>query len=106
MLSSRPTSSSIRSWKAANRSLDLAISLRDEPIHSRYLDTFLGHLISDGGNWNYVRALIDKYGVVPASVMPDDYAASHSGEMVRLTGARLRKAVVAKFAMPARQGAR
>ena len=90
--------------EAANRSLELAISLRDEPIHSRYLDTFLEHLISDGGNWNYVRALIDKYGVVPASMMPDDYAASHSGEMVRLMAARLRKSVV-EIRQASRQGA-
>ncbi len=80
--------------EAANRSLELAISLRQEPIHSRRLDTFLQHLISDGGNWNYVRALIQKYGAVPESVMPDSYAASHSREMGALMAARLRKAVI------------
>jgi len=80
--------------EAANRSLDLAVSLRPEPIHSRRMDTFLQHLISDGGNWNYVRALIQKYGAVPESVMPDDYAASHTDEMVGLMSARLRKAVI------------
>lgn len=80
--------------EAANRSLELAISLRQQPIHSRRMDTLLQHLISDGGNWNYVQALIQKYGAVPESVMPDDYAASHSGEMDALMAARLRKAVV------------
>ncbi|MDE3066987.1 MAG: hypothetical protein KGJ60_05480 [Verrucomicrobiota bacterium] len=90
--------------EAANRSLELAISLRQEPIHSRRLDTFLQHLISDGGNWNYVQALIQKYGAVPESVMPDDYAASHSGEMDALMAARLRKAV-AEIRRSARNGA-
>lgn len=80
--------------EAANRSLELAISLRHEPVHSRRMDTFLEHVISDGGNWNYVRALIQKYGAVPASVMPDDYAASHTDEIVSLMSARLRKAVI------------
>jgi bleomycin hydrolase len=80
--------------EAANRSLELAISLRDEPIHSRRMDTFLQHLISDGGNWNYVRALVQKYGAVPEAVMPDSYAASHSDEMDALMAARLRKAVI------------
>ncbi len=47
--------------EAANRSLELAISLRHEPIHSRRLDTFLGNLINEGGNWNYVRALVQKW---------------------------------------------
>jgi len=90
--------------EAANRSLELAISLRKEPTHSRRLDTFLQHLISDGGNWNYVQALLHKYGAVPESVMPDAYAASHSGEMVRLMAARLRKAV-AEIRRSARDGA-
>ncbi|HEY4415371.1 MAG TPA: C1 family peptidase [Verrucomicrobiae bacterium] len=80
--------------EGANRSLDLAISLRKEPIHSRRLDTLLAHMVTDGGNWNYVRSLVDKYGAVPESVMPDDYAASHSGEMIGLMSARLRKAVI------------
>jgi bleomycin hydrolase len=80
--------------EAANRSLELAISLRSEPVHSRRMDTFLHNLISDGGNWNYVRALIQKYGAVPQSVMPDDYAASHTAEMAALIKTRLHKAVV------------
>jgi bleomycin hydrolase len=80
--------------EAANRSLELAISLRHEPLHSRRMDTFLHNLISDGGNWNYVRALIQKYGAVPESVMPDDYAASHTDEMAALLATRLHKAVM------------
>jgi len=80
--------------EAANRSLELAITLRQEPVHTRRMDTFLKNLISDGGNWNYVRALIQKYGAVPESVMPDDYAASHSGEMAALLAIRLHKAVM------------
>jgi bleomycin hydrolase len=80
--------------EAANRSLELAMSLRQEAIHSRRLDTLLLHLIDDGGNWNYVRALIQKYGAVPESLMPDDYAASHTTEMRSLLATRLRKAVM------------
>ena len=80
--------------EAANRSLELAISLRQEPIHSRRLDTFLQNLISDGGDWNYVRALIQKYGAVPESVMPDNYAAAHTDEMAALLATCLRKAAL------------
>ncbi|MBS2036935.1 hypothetical protein JST97_18235 [bacterium] len=80
--------------EAANRSLELAIALRDEPIHSRRLDTFLKHLIGDGGNWNYLRALVEKYGAVPSTVMPDSYAAAHTGEMDALLATRLRKAFI------------
>jgi bleomycin hydrolase len=90
--------------EAANRSLELAISLRQEPIHSRRMDTFLHNLISDGGNWNYVRALIQKYGAVPESVMPDDYAASHTAEMAALLANRLHKAVM-EIRQPSHDGA-
>ncbi len=79
--------------ESANRSLELAVALRHEPVHSRRLDTFLQNLIGDGGNWNYVRALIQKYGAVPESVMPDDYAAAHTDEMAALLATRLHKAV-------------
>lgn len=80
--------------EAANRSLELAIALRSEPLHSRRMDTLLKDVISDGGNWNYVQALIEKYGAVPESVMPDDHAASHTREMNALLAARLRKGIV------------
>ena len=90
--------------ESANRSLELAIALRREPIHSRRLDVLLQNLISEGGNWNYVRALIQKYGAVPESIMPDDYAASHSGEMSALLAARLHTAVV-EIRQPSHDGA-
>jgi bleomycin hydrolase len=80
--------------EAANRSMELAIALRNEPLHSRRMDTFLQHIISDGGDWNYVQALVVKYGAVPESVMPNDYAASHTREMNALMATRLRKAVI------------
>jgi len=77
----------------ANFSTELAISLRSEPIHSRRMDTLLQNAMDDGGDWNYVRNLIQKYGAVPESIMPDSYAASHSDEMDALLSARVRKAV-------------
>ncbi|MEJ2368182.1 MAG: C1 family peptidase [Acidobacteriota bacterium] len=88
----------------AKRSLELAIALRNEPLHSRRMDTFLKYLISDGGDWNYVQALIQKYGAVPRSIMPNDLAASHTGEMNELLSARLRKAVL-QIRSEARKGA-
>jgi bleomycin hydrolase len=81
--------------EVANNSLELAITLRHEPLHSRRLDTLMKNLISDGGDWNYVRALIQKYGAVPESVMPDDYAAAHTGDMAKLLQTRLDQAVIA-----------
>ena len=43
----------------------------------------------DGGWWNFVTSLIDKYGVVPASVMPE----THSSENTRVMNTVLGTAV-------------
>lgn len=78
----------------ANRSLELAIALRNEPPDSRKNELLLKHPIEDGGDWNYVLYLVDKYGVVPKSVMPDTYSAAHTNEMNDLLSTVIRKGIV------------
>ena len=77
----------------ANRSLELAIALRDEPPDSRKNWTLLQKPIEDGGDWNYVLYLVDKYGVVPKSVMPDTQSASHTDQMNDLLSTLMRKGI-------------
>lgn len=78
----------------ANFSLQLGYALRDEPLDSRKNQLLLHQLIGDGGDWTFVTALIDKYGVVPESLMPDTESASHTGTMDDLLSTRLRKAIL------------
>ncbi len=79
----------------ANRTLELAIALRNEPPDSRKNALLLKDPVPDGGDWNYVLALVDKYGLVPKSVMPDTWSASHTDAMNALLDARVRKGIVA-----------
>lgn len=51
--------------------LESVIALRDRDIMDRELQTLLDDPLGDGGWWNYVTALIDKYGVVPKEIMPE-----------------------------------
>ncbi|MGA9753213.1 MAG: C1 family peptidase [Acidobacteriota bacterium] len=88
----------------ANRALDLAVALSNEPLDSRKNMHLLKSPMDDGGDWNYVLALIDKYGVVPQNVMPDTYSASHTGQMNKLLGTEVRKGVLALRAA-SREGA-
>ncbi|MEJ2420870.1 MAG: C1 family peptidase [Acidobacteriota bacterium] len=88
----------------ANLSLQLAMSLRKEPLDSRRNQLLLQNLIGDGGDWTFVTALIDKYGVVPQSLMPDTYSASHTGTMDMLLATRLRQAIL-KMRAASKKGA-
>ena len=78
----------------ANRTLELAIALRDEPPDSRKNMLLLNKPIEDGGDWNFVLYLVDKYGVVPKSVMPDTWSAAHTDQMNALLSVVMRKGVV------------
>jgi bleomycin hydrolase len=79
----------------ANRSLELAIALKDEPPDSRKNMMLLNKPMDDGGDWNFIVYLVDKYGVVPKSVMPDTWSASHTDQMNRLLSTRMRKGILA-----------
>ena len=79
----------------ANRTLELAIALKDEPADGRKNWTLLTKPIEDGGDWNYVLFLVDKYGVVPKSVMPDTWSAGHTDQMNGLLSSLVRKGILA-----------
>jgi bleomycin hydrolase len=61
-----------------------------EPIGSRLLDFLLESPIQDGGQWDMFINLINKYGVVPKSVMPETQSSSSTGIMNGLITRKLR----------------
>ncbi len=65
----------------ANYYLENILLTLDEPIGSRLLNYLLGSPIQDGGQWDMFVNLIDKYGVVPKSVMPETESSSSTGQM-------------------------
>lgn len=77
----------------ANRTLELAIALKDEPADSRKNALLLQKPIEDGGDWNYVRRLVSRYGVVPKNIMPDTQQAGHTGQMNKLLSTVMRKGI-------------
>jgi bleomycin hydrolase len=83
----------------ANYFLESILQTLDEPVGSRLLDWLLANIITDGGQWDMFVNLIDKYGVVPKSVMPETESSSSTGNMnyqvtfmLRDYAVRLRKA--------------
>lgn len=65
----------------ANYFLENILATLDEPIGSRLLNYLLGSPIQDGGQWDMFVNLIQKYGVVPKTVMPETESSSSTGQM-------------------------
>ena len=55
----------------ANMFLDAIALTADRPIDDREVQALLSAPVPDGGWWNYVVSLVEKYGAVPKSVAPE-----------------------------------
>jgi len=77
----------------SNRFLEVMIELVDKPVDDRVVQMYLDSPIGDGGWWHYFSDLIDKYGIVPASVMPETKQSSATRDLNRLISTKLRQSV-------------
>ncbi len=75
----------------ANFFLERIIELRDKPLDDRSLQLEMQYLFGDGGWYHYYTGLINKYGVVPKSVMPETKQSSKTGMLNKLGKTLLRK---------------
>lgn len=74
----------------ANLFLESVIELRDVDYLDRDWEAVNRITLQDGGWWNFVAGLIDKYGVVPASAMPETHASTHTRTFNHIFGRLLR----------------
>jgi len=65
----------------ANLFINQIIKWKDKDPESREVDWILNHAVGDGGQWNMVVDLIEKYGLVPQYAMPETYTSSHTGDL-------------------------
>lgn len=75
----------------ANLFLQGIIDTREKPINDKMVEWLFKNPIGDGGQFTGVSDLILKYGLVPASVMPETYSSEHTDELNRLLGLKLRE---------------
>lgn len=75
----------------SNFFLESIIETVDKDLLDREMEHLLKRPISDGGWWSYVVNLINKYGLVPKSVMPETYNSTHTWWMNGVISARLRE---------------
>lgn len=65
----------------SNLYFESIIELRDADFLDREWEIVNKWTLSDGGWWNFVTGLIEKYGVVPASVMPETQSSENTTTM-------------------------
>jgi bleomycin hydrolase len=75
----------------ANLFLEGIIETRDREIDDRKVEWLFKHPISDGGVWNMVVALVEKYGLVPKEAMPESQHSENTRMMNRLLRRKLRE---------------
>lgn len=65
----------------ANFFLENIIDTADEPLDSRLLQFLFSGSVSDGGQWDMIVNVIEKYGVVPNEVFPDNAQAVSTSKL-------------------------
>lgn len=70
------------------------IATADQPLTDRKVSFLLATPQQDGGQWDMLCALIEKYGVVPKEAMPETYNSSKSMELNSTLNTKLRKDAV------------
>ncbi len=75
----------------ANFFLENVIQTCDQPLNGRLVMWLLSDPLPDGGQWDMFINLIEKYGVMPKSAMPETHSSSSSRSMNQMLVLRLRE---------------
>lgn len=75
----------------SNYFLENMIELADEALDQRVVGFLKTAPTNDGGQWDMVANLLEKYGVVPKSVFPESYNSSYSNQINWLVTLKLRE---------------
>ncbi|KAI0399510.1 peptidase C1-like family protein [Xylaria palmicola] len=75
----------------ANYFLESVIDTAGEDLDGRLVQRLLADPASDGGQWDMVYNLVDKYGLVPQALYPDSWNAMSSGTVNYVVVGKLRE---------------
>ena len=75
----------------ANYFLESVLDTLDLPLDGRLLQDLFTSPVGDGGQWDMVANLVEKYGLVPQTLYPDSYNAMNSSTMSKLITTKLRE---------------
>ena len=75
----------------SNLFLEGILETRNLKMKDREVEWLFKHPISDGGVWNMVVDIVEKYGLVPTEAMPESYNSNNTRTMNRLLQRKLRE---------------
>ena len=75
----------------ANFFLEQILDTVNEDLDTRLVQTLLASPVSDGGQWDMVYNLVNKYGLVPQVLYPDSFNAQSSSAINSLITTKLRE---------------
>ncbi|EFR44084.1 aminopeptidase C [Streptococcus pseudoporcinus LQ 940-04] len=78
-------------YEKANWFMEQVIATADQELSSRKVKFLLDVPQQDGGQWDMVVALFEKYGVVPKTVYPESVSSSNSKELNEILNKLLRQ---------------
>ena len=78
-------------YEKSNWFLEQVLATADQELTSRKVKFLLDTPQQDGGQWDMVVALFEKYGVVPKSVYPESISSSNSRELNQILNKLLRQ---------------
>lgn len=78
----------------SNYFLENIIETADQSLDERLVQRLLADPISDGGQWDMVYNLVEKYGLVPQALYPDSWNAMSSSTINSIIVAKLREYAV------------
>jgi bleomycin hydrolase len=78
-------------FEKANLFFEAIIATANKPMENRIVEWLFKHPINDGGQWTGVVNIVDKYGAVPNTVMPECQNSENTSLMSRLLRRKLRE---------------
>lgn len=75
----------------SNYFLESILETLDEPTGGRVIAHLLSAPLNDGGQWDMLCNLVDKYGVAPKDAMPETACSSGTGEVTSYMTRKLRE---------------
>lgn len=75
----------------SNYYLENSIELADKPLDDRLVQYLSMAPLNDGGQWDMVVNLFERYGVVPQPIYPESFSSSNSGRMDSLLTTKVRE---------------
>lgn len=69
---------------------EISISI-NTPMDDKRVEYLFKNVVGDGGVWNSLANLVEKYGAVPKSVMPETYQSENTSQLNRILTEKLRQ---------------